>query len=105
MYVDGHGSRGKIGVKHKKNFQCQKPLKKKNVRYFTFYYIKDRSKYAKQKIFPEKNFVNRRALQFVPFMMVGTVKNRPLNADAISVAENFIFQYFGKPRWSQIILD
>ena len=25
----------------------------------------------------KKNFVKRRALQFVPFMMVGTVKNRP----------------------------
>ena len=70
-----------------------------------FVLIKDRSKYAKQKIFPKKNFVNRRALQFVPFMMVGTVKNRPLNADAISAGEKFIFQYFGKPRWSQIILD
>ena len=70
-----------------------------------FVLIKDRSKYAKQKIFPEKNFVNRRALQFVPFMMVGTVTNRPLNVDAISAGENFIFQYFGKPRWSQIILD
>ena len=53
----------------------------------------------------KKNFVNRRALQFLPFMMVGTVKNRPLNADAISAGEKFIFQYFGKPRWSQIILD
>ena len=56
-----------------------------------FVLIKDASKYAKQKIFLEKNFVNKRALQFVPFMMVGTVKNRPLNADAISAAENFIF--------------
>ena len=39
----------------------------------------------------KKNFVNRRALQFVPFMMVGTVKNRPLNADAISAGEKFLF--------------
>ena len=39
----------------------------------------------------KKNFVNRRALQFVPFMMVGAVKNRPLNANAISTREKFIF--------------
>ena len=63
-----------------------------------FVLIKDRSKYAKQKIFPEKNFVNRRALQFVPFMMVGTVKNRPLNADAISAGEKIYFSIFRKTK-------
>ena len=44
----------------------------------------------------KKNFVNRRALQFVPFVMVGTVKHRPLNADAISVGEKNYFSIFRK---------
>ena len=46
----------------------------------------------------KKNFVNRRALQFVPFMMVGAVKNRPLNANAISTLGKIYFSIFRRTK-------
>ena len=43
-----------------------------------------------------QSFVKRRARQFVPFLMTGTVKNWTLNVDAIFARQKFILQCLKK---------
>ena len=43
-----------------------------------------------------QSFVKRRARQFVPFLMTGTVKNRTLNVEAIFARQKFILQCLKK---------
>ena len=43
-----------------------------------------------------QSFVKRRARQFVPFLMTGTVKNWTLNVEAIFARQKFILQCLKK---------